>query len=389
MSRFPKWLAVVLCTSMLLSGCWNALDIEQMLYIDSIGVDYVDKKVVVYLQDIGFSNIAKKESNQKETEEKIAVVKGTGNTVEGAILQIYSSSQQRLVWSHVHSIVFTERALKNHLFSQAMDTLDRYQEFRYTIWTFATKDSLEDIFYSRPILGISTLYAMLANPKSVYNQYLLIRPILLVHVISKHNEPNGVVRLPYLTILKNQWTENNMPKPHLKMDGFCFMQDNHLLGCLSRKDASGIRWIDKKTERTFLHPTKKGSAILTLEKLHVHIDPQLKGGKPAFHIKVKAEGYTTQVLEPTPIHKLEKEAQKKIESEIRHVYEKGLKEGIDTLGLGHLFYRKYPHDWHRLSKDGTLPLVRDSIQSIRAKINITDGGISKIRQHKSPHQKKR
>lgn len=135
-------IAVVLAASILLGGCWNARDIEQLIYIDAIGVDYVNHKVVVYLQILGFSNIAKKESNTQLTREPVSVAKGEGDTYVSAIYQIYTTTQQRLIWSHVHSIVFTERALKHGKFDQVMDALDRYQEFRYSYGPLPRKNRL-------------------------------------------------------------------------------------------------------------------------------------------------------------------------------------------------------------------------------------------------------
>lgn len=382
MLQLRKCLIILLASSVLLSGCWNARDIEQLIYIDSIGVDYVDKKVVVYLQILGFSNIAKKEGNAGQQPEPIAVVKGAGDTYVTALAQIYSSAQQRLIWSHVHSIVFTTRALKHNLLDQTIDSLDRYQEFRYTIWTFATTEPLEDIYNARPILGISTLYSQLADPKDVYSQYSFIRPLLLFRVISEYKDPNGVVRLPYLSIRKNQWKEDGRQMPHLMMEGICYLQNKKMLGCFPRSDLLGIRWLEQETERPFFHPDEKKSAILTAEKLRVKIKPQMQRGKPSFDIDIKVDAYTTQLLNPTPVPILEKRAAKQIESEVRALYQKGVQSGIDTIGLGHLFYRKYPREWHRLNRDGRLVLTNDMLKTVRVKVNLTDGGISKVRQHK-------
>ncbi|MCM3471896.1 Ger(x)C family spore germination protein [Brevibacillus borstelensis] len=382
MERTKRMIAVVLAASILLGGCWNARDIEQLIYIDAIGVDYVNHKVVVYLQILGFSNIAKKESNTQLTREPVSVAKGEGDTYVSAIYQIYTTTQQRLIWSHVHSIVFTERALKHGKFDQVMDALDRYQEFRYSVWSFATKESLEDVFNARPILGISVLYSQLADPKDIYGQFSYIRPLLLFRVISERNEPNGAVRLPFLSVEKKPWTENKKPLPQLKINGICFLQNKELKGCLPHEQVAGVRWLEKETRRTLLKSGKK-SALLVMESPRPKIIPGLEKGRPIFRISIKTTGYVTQLFQPTRIALLEKDAARQIEAEVRSLYDRGLKLGIDTLELGHSFYRKFPREWHHLNQEGVLPLTPDSLKSIEVEVKITDGGISKVRQRKT------
>ncbi|MEJ8546844.1 Ger(x)C family spore germination protein [Brevibacillus borstelensis] len=383
MVRMKRMLGVVLAASILLGGCWNARDIEQLIYIDAIGVDYVDRKVVIYLQILGFSNIAKKETGTQLTREPISVAKGEGDTFVSAIYQIYTTTQQRLIWSHVHAIVFTERALKHEKFDEVMDALDRYQEFRYSVWSFATKESLEDVLTARPILGISILYSQLADPKDIYGQYSYIRPLLLFRTISERNEPNGVVRLPYLSVERKPWAENKKHLPQLKMDGICFLQNEKLKACLPHEQVAGTRWLEKETRRTLLKTKGKKSALLVMETPRPRIIPDLEGGRPVFRVSIKTTGYVTQLFQPTPIALLERDAAGQIEAEVRSLYDRGMKLGIDTLGLGHSFYRKFPREWHRLKKEGVLPLSPDSLKAIEVEVKITDGGISKVRQRKT------
>ncbi|CAI8931940.1 Spore germination B3/ GerAC like protein [Brevibacillus sp. IT-7CA2] len=77
---------------------------------------------------------------------------------------------------------------------------------------------------------------------------------------------------------------------------------------------------------------------------------------------------------------IEKEAAKKIEAEIRRLYEKGRKQQMDTLQLGHTLYRKYPQEWKRMQQNGALPLQPSSLGAVNVKVTIHDGEISKVKQ---------
>lgn len=120
-----------------------------------------------------------------------------------------------------------------------------------------------------------------------------------------------------------------------------------------------------------------------MESPRPKIIPGLEKGRPIFRISIKTTGYVTQLFQPTRIALLEKDAARQIEAEVRSLYDRGLKLGIDTLELGHSFYRKFPREWHHLNQEGVLPLTPDSLKSIEVEVKITDGGISKVRQRKT------
>lgn len=58
--KLIRCMLVTALLSMLLTGCWGSKEIEHMIYVNTLGVDYVDNKVVVYIQMVNFSGIAKK-----------------------------------------------------------------------------------------------------------------------------------------------------------------------------------------------------------------------------------------------------------------------------------------------------------------------------------------
>lgn len=127
---------------------------------------------------------------------------------------------------------------------------------------------------------------------------------------------------------------------------------------------------------------KQTLAMLVLEKPKAAIRPVLPGENVVFQVDVDISGFITQLFRQGPVREIEieTEAAKKIEEEIRGLFEKGLKLGADTLQLGHTLYRKHPHEWHRLQKNSALPLRPDMLESVNVQVHINDGGISKVKQ---------
>lgn len=382
MHKLRCFFTIVLISS-LLSGCWGAREIEHMIYVNSIGIDYVKGKFVFYAQIISFNNIAKQEAGGQRNPQTISVGKGEGRTLDDAIFNLYRTAQQRLSWSHIKAIVFSEDALKQDVINQLLDVIDRYYEFRYTVWTFATREPIEDLFNAKPILNISILYSQLNDPEDVYRQSSVIAPLFLYKFIWKWKESGQTVQLPILSTNKVQWTENKKKHPTLIMSGVCFLQNKKRKLCLQRSEIMGLRWLDKNSRRPGITVFHNGEPITTLvmEKIKPEIIPQVEDDKVTFHLKVSTKANMPQLVKAVPEKDLREWAEKSIAEEIMQTYQLGQKTQTDVLQLSDALYRQDPKAWHKLTKNGELPLRPDTISRIDVKLQLFGGNLSKIREH--------
>jgi spore germination protein KC len=378
--RLIRQLLVFGLVSLMLTGCWGAKEIEHLAYVNSIGIDYVKGKVVIYTQTISFANIAKKEAGAGANKELVSIGKGVGKTVDEAVFDLYNTAQQRLSWSHVKTLVFTEAALRQDVIHSILDQTDRYFEFRYTIWTMATRGSIEDTFSVNPIQNMSTLYSQLNNPLDRYSQSSMVAPLYLYKFIWKWEEDGQILLLPALSVNTNSWVENRKSTAQLQQDGICAIQNKKLRGCFKLDDIRGLRWMEKKTVRTplQLQIDQEPLAMMIVSKIKPSIEPKLSDGELTFQIKVKAQASITEQEKPATEKELIDLATSEIRKQIQKTYLIGLKSGADLLGLSNSLYRSNPKEWHRLKKDGTLPLKPESLGEIDVNVDLVDVGIAKI-----------
>lgn len=377
--KLIRCILVTTLLSMLLTGCWGAREIEHMIYVNTLGVDFVKNKVVVYIQMVKFSGIAKKEAGQTQ-EQKTYIGKAEGDSFDSALFNLYASSPQRIVWSNVKTIVFSEAALKNSVINQVLDVWDRYYEFRYTVWTMATKEPVEKVLNTMSISNLSVIYSQLNSPMRTYEQNSIIAPMYLYKFIWKWKEKGQTVLLPYMEIAQG-WTDNKKPSPNNSVSGVCFLDNQQFRGCLETKNILGLRWVEKKTNRTPLILKDKNTvkALMVMNKIKSSIRPKLNHGKPVFDIKVSMQATLPELS--TSFHKttLELQAAEEIRNQIMETYLKGLDMDIDVYGLSGLLYRNIPDAWHKLSTNEKIPLDSSSIDQINIKVNLISGGISKMK----------
>ncbi|CRK84980.1 Ger(x)C family spore germination protein [Neobacillus massiliamazoniensis] len=379
--KLTRNILFIMLLSLLLTGCWGSKEIEHMIYVNSIGADYVNNKAVLYVQVINFSGIAKQESAQPKVQ-KTYVGKAEGDSFEEALFKLYATSQQSIAWSHVKTIVFSEAALQHGLVNEVLDVWDRYYEFRYTVWTMATKDSIEKVFNTKSTSELSVLYSQLNSPLQPYSQSSIIAPLYLYEFIRRWNDAGQTVLLPYLKIAPG-WTEDNKPSPKLKPDGICMLKNKQFKGCLDHRYLLGLRWLEKKTERTPLEIKRDNSvlAMFVMTKIRSSIKPQVTDGKASFNIKISMQGTLPQLNSRLKQKKLEELAAQQVKKQIMGTYLKGLEIGVDLLGLSDKVYREIPDEWKKLEEGGNLPLDKNSITAIDVNVKLMSGGIAKIKQH--------
>ena len=137
MKRRLSKLFSVLTVCIVLTGCWDYKDIQDIHYVTALGVDYVDGKYVVYVQLVDLSGVAKQEV-KSATPTKVYIGKHTGKSIAEAINHLYQSAQQRLYLGQVSTFVLTDRALKHNI-NDIIDAAFRYNLIRYSSNIFATK----------------------------------------------------------------------------------------------------------------------------------------------------------------------------------------------------------------------------------------------------------
>ncbi|PWK13406.1 Ger(x)C family spore germination protein [Tumebacillus permanentifrigoris] len=380
MKSWTRTLLVVLLTSFLLAGCWDFREVEHVIYLNALGVDYVKGQYTLYAQVIDFSNLSKMESGGGRHEDKPAIGKGTGETFDQAAFDLYNTTQQKISWAHISAMVFSDNAIKAGIPEHAIDLMRRYHEMRHTIWTFGTHASLDKLFATTPTLNISTVYSRLNNPEDAYRQSSQIKPIYLNTMISSLKEPAQTTVLPYLTISKTRWKMANEVHEVLRLNGVALILNYKYQGFVGEQLLDGLRWVESGHRRMALFTYDRGKPLSSTIFLapDCKILPSVEGDQVFFDLQIKAQGSMLEVMQPKPESYLREATEKQIEKEIRQTYEAGLRQGGDILNLGLVLYRKNPTAWHRLQHDAKLPLTKASLRHVQVQVQLKSSGKLKL-----------
>ena len=374
MTRRLSKLFLILSTFVLLTGCWDYKDIQDIHYVTTLGVDYVDGKYVVYVQLVDLSGVAKQEVKSSEPG-KVYVGKHTGKSIAEAINHLYQSAQQRLYLGQVSTFVLTDRALKHNI-NDIIDAAFRYNLIRYSSNIFATKKPLKELFAIRGFFNLTPLYSELHFPKSVYENISYITPISLRTFISTYRDVSITTILPTISWSENDWTENKKKRKTFMIDGAFVNYYKKSLRWYSIDDLKGLRWVTEETNKTPLEFKKgEGTNYISLSHPKVKIKTYIKDDEAKFNLDIHINGSILEMSKTEPLKNFENVVQDYIRKEIERTYKIGLKRNGDPLGLGQKLYRKEMNFWKDKGfKEPNDYLKENSIEKINISVNLTNSG---------------
>ncbi|RKN74945.1 Ger(x)C family spore germination protein [Paenibacillus ginsengarvi] len=382
MRRVVYALLVGLGLSILLAGCWDIKAIQDTNYITAIGYDYKDGQYVVYAQMIDFANVSKREGGKAGEPASVWSGHESGGTVIEAMNRLYKTSQQRVFWGQVSSIVFTEEALKKGM-SEFLDGLIRFREMRYTQWIYGTKEPIDRVFMMLPFFNQSPIGSILHQPEDTYRQRSYIRPLRLQKAVSIFREPGASLLLPSLGIADNTWKIKGRNDPKLMVDGMFAVSKDQQAVWFPDEDLIGLRWMDPGTKRSdvMLRSSGKPAVSISVDKPKSKIKVDIgNNGKPNFSVRVRGKIYVSEMIQQMDEPEIVRTANETIASEIEHTFARGLERGIDLYMFNHSLYRKRFQSWSKLTDSGKTPLSDLQMRLPEVKLKLIHTGMYKIKQ---------
>ncbi|RFB11438.1 Ger(x)C family spore germination protein [Bacillus sp. HNG] len=377
-----KKLAAVLMLPLLLSACWDNNEIDKVLYIHALGVDYKEGEYQVYAQLINIGGLGRSEGGGGIQTSPSTVGMGKGDTVDSAVFDFYKNVPQRIFWGHLSSMVFTEDALKQqNIVLSAMDVINRYRETRYTVWISSTNSSVRDLLNTFPILGLSPMFTRLSDPRTNYEQSSFVEPKRFQKFLIELNEPAHTSAIPIIELLDNYWLEKDKSLPAYRINGINIYGKNGYKGKLVGEQIEGLSWI-KEGERISVFPQKDGhqAASIVFSNVKTKIKPKIEKGSLTFTVEVKAKGTITELNQELSEAEINQLAKEQIASYIKTTYLAAVEKETDIYRVTEAIYRKDPQSWKKITNNGrTLPLTSESLNKITIKSTIQSSGKQKLK----------
>lgn len=330
-----------------LVGCWDYVELENLGFVMSIGVDAVEPEYEVIIE------ILKPSGGSEQTQFTPETVSTRNQTFFAAGRSLINPVGKQLFWSHGRILIISEEVARQDIFL-AIEHVLRDVATRTSLQVYIAKDcTTEEIFSCRPrfansigehIVALSDLHKRI--PTFIPQELWQFR---------KDQARSGISSiLPTVRLVH----EGEEPTPVL--DGLAVFKGDKMVGWLNGSEARYIGLLKNRTDRGFLvinSTVLDQRTHITYEvgSNNVKIRPVVEGEKISMAIDLRMELDLTEAgllkvdfLDPEVIRSLEGEFNQSATKVIEDILYKLQREfKTDTLGFGQALKRKHPKLWRK------------------------------------------
>lgn len=341
----------------LLTGCWNRVEINDIAIVTAIGLDLVeDDQLRLTLQVAIPAKLVTGGtggSNGKST----IVISETGATVSEAYRNIQGKLSRRIFFSQSRVLLIGEDLAKKGVF-HIVDFHTRYAEPRINSFIMFTKGKASKILNSMPKFESVSAEETRELAKMSVGLKIYVRDFLNM-LLSEGIEPFA----SQFTLKPLEVNTKNKSDETQAVDGIAVFKGDKLVGWMDEVETRGLLWLRNEIKTgviTIKIPEEKGGGNISMEIVRGETDivPILKQGKLKLDVEVVTElsvienDSNLKLHETKVINEIQTYAEEEISKRVEMVVEKAQKEyGSDIFGFGQSVYKKYPKEWNTHYKE--------------------------------------
>ncbi|MEO3948015.1 Ger(x)C family spore germination protein [Gorillibacterium sp. CAU 1737] len=366
------WAAIAL----LLSGCWNRTELNDLGIATATGFDREERTWAITYQVVVPSAMSSGAGmTGGSSQPAVHVYTTKGKTVLEANNMSNLEYPRHLFVAHNNTAVISEEVARQGI-SQILDVYLRQPEARETVQLLVTEGRaasiLRDLLPPEKIPGVSIADIIRQQTRNTSKL-----PEVTVHDFALHLSSDThyqVMPVIGLSSMNETGESDNLttqdiykktsPSSKLKLTKLAVFQDDRMVRWMTLEQAVGVAWIKGNLRNAVISfPTssqsddKLNDSSARIIQASTKLVPHKKGSGFGVHIQVKAKLVLTEVTEPIDISKMKaiREMEKQIANRIKRDIEQTLgfiqHERMDLVGFADLIHRKYPKDWPRIKEN--------------------------------------
>ncbi len=362
--------------ALLLTGCYNYHELENLAIVTGLSIDKKDNQYVI---GVLVANSKKQEASSKEGQSQTIVYEGKGNSVMEAFYNIDLESPKQLYIGHLAVVVIDENIAKNEI-EKISDILIRSPESRKNFYVVIARDTkAEDVLKITSPLESYPSQSVSMNLKNTSTYQGISTDLTYSEFIASMLTPGINPTLPTIKIAgsvkdgeKQQNLESTDPKTKLQLGTLAIFRNTSLLGYVNENESRMINILNRRTAYS-LESVKyeDNNIVFHLSNFNIKRKATLKENKPIMNISFQATAAINEInanvnlSDPNTIKEINQLLEKRIKQQILHTIHVTQNEfKSDIFGFGNLFYQKYPKYYSKME------LKWDEEEYSKVKMNV-------------------
>lgn len=373
---------VFLMGLLMLSGCWDSKEVEDLAVSTLIGWDRVNiNGEDLWQVSTTIYKLAKQSGNEdKKSSSQEILVKGTGITVQDAFNELVKRLPAKTFIEQNIAIVMGERVAREEL-PNILSTNLRYPKSRIRMDILVCQGEAFEILQAKPELSQTlSKEVQKISDKTAESSGSSLKTTVLDFSKQMIRKDRDTV-LPLITIYKKKAGEETA-ETAVSIEGFGIIRDSKLVGWLKGDEALGYILSVGNPEKPEIpvavsHNDVNFSYFTT--KVKGKVSSEVVNGKPKFSIRIKTDGIVHEasvpVLTPEDRSALEKAVEKRIIEVVWQSINKSREYNADIFGFNENLHRYHPRAWEKIAPNWRKHF-QDAEIEVEVEANITTFGTS-------------
>lgn len=368
--------ALILIPSLLLTGCWNAREINELGFVLSIGLDKTDFGFRVTAQIANPETFSKTPSGSRGTK-NFWIVSSNGKTIFEAIRNMASISSRRIFWAHIKVIIIGEQLARSNTL-EIFDFFSRNPELRLRTLIAVTPGEAGKVIRISPEMeNDPALYL----EKIIENKNLTGKSygIMLKDFLEDYLDPTVGPVTSKIEFDKSK------SEPVIKTSGAYVFNGDKVSSSLNEEQTRGLLWIKNKMKNSIMVvycPYDNMPVTLEIKGAKASAKSYLDDTVPSFQINVNVNAIVTEQAcitdfnDKQKLNKLSEALGAAIRKDIESTINASKNFRIDFIGLSRTFHRQHKEEWHQVCSNWK-NIFSDAEVTVDVKVDINHVSLAK------------
>jgi spore germination protein KC len=368
----------LLAVLMLVSGCWDKKELNEVAVVIGVGVDLdPDGKYQVTAQVIKPTTQGANSAGGG-SELPTWSISSSGKTYTDAVSELNRISPRRLYWPHLQIVIFGQEMAKAGI-APVLTWFERDRDSRSGTFVVVTRGTAEDLLNQKIELGSVPAKSMADLINNAQIRQLPARQMTLRKLTAILVTPGIDTTLDIINPKKIRGKVETY-----ELAGAAIFRGDKMVASVTNETVHGLAIASNKYENAILTvacpKNDKAYATYLLTDFQSKLRADWVDGRVLARLRVFIEGNVNdqtcqeQLLEPAAMDALELIIADKIRTLVSDMYEEGVKKHADVFGIGRKLRMTHPDVWRKVSKNWRSELRHVKLE-IQTDANIRRGGL--------------
>lgn len=335
----------------LLPGCWDRTEINDVAFVVSSAVDLEPDgkvRITVMVPLPGQMGGATGGGGGTGGEKSYYLDSEVGSTFREAQARLQERMSRRMFFGHRRTLIVGEEVAKKGI-RDLFDSSARNSENRMSSYLIATKGKAYDLLLSAPKFERfpSEVIRELSKAGNVIDMNMKDVGVAL-------SAPGSDPVMVYMVSKDSEKSEKKSKE--IEVRGYVQFKKDKMIGTLEKEEAQGFSWLRNESIKTMVSISSgqsQGGIGIRIQETRTKILPTIQNQKLHFNIHLKAKAVLLEdemhldLSQPPNAEKIERMLNDYMKNAMNKVIEKCKKNQVDSVQFGTFVWRSFPDEWKK------------------------------------------